>query len=183
MNYENTLSKVLAEITSVLATVDPKSLELACARILNARRIVCVGAGRMGLMMKAFAMRLGHLNLPATFLGDSSVPRLDSPNDLLIIGSGSGKTPSMFLFASQAVNAGVPVMCITADGDSEIAKLSTLVILLNATPGFNTPESIQPMKTYIEQSLLILLDILALMLMDYDRVDSDDLYNRHSRLE
>lgn len=183
MTYTETLSKVLAEITSVLATVDPNDLHRACARILNARRIVCVGAGRMGLMMKAFAMRLGHLNLPATFLGDSTVPRLDSSNDLLIIGTGSGTTPSMLLLANLAHDSGVPVMCITANENSPIAQLSSNVILLNATSGFDTPESIQPMKTYVEQSLLILLDILAIMIMEYDCVTSDDLYQRHSLLE
>lgn len=183
MTYEQMLSNVLAEITGVLANVDPKSLELASANIFNSRRIVCAGAGRMGLMMKAFAMRLGHLNLPATFLGDSTVPRLDSPNDLLIIGTGSGVTPSMRLLAQIAHDAGVKVMCITADVNSPIAQLSDLVIELHATAGFDTPNSIQPMKTYVEQSLLILLDVLSLMLMNYDGVTSDDLYRRHSTLE
>lgn len=183
MNYTDTLSKVLAEITGVLATVNQKELEHACAIILNSRRIVCAGAGRMGLMMKAFTMRLGHLNLPATFLGDSTVPRIDTPKDLLIIGTGSGTTPSMLLLAKQAKAAGVRVMCITASGESPIAQLSDVVIRLNAVGGFDTPNSIQPMKTYVEQSLLVLLDILALMIMEYDNVDSDDLYQRHSLLE
>lgn len=181
--YDEKLKAVLGEISDALSDVDPISLLRAANQICISDRIVCVGAGRMGMMMKAFAMRLHHIGFFASYISDSNVQRLQAPRDLLIVGTGSGLTPSMFLFAQQAKAAGATVMCITASPDSLIAQLSHHVIAMNAVSGFEGTGSIQPMKTSVEQSLLILLDILALTIIEHSGSQSEDLYKRHSRLE
>ena len=55
--------KILGEISDTLSSSNFSDLENFINRIINANKIVVFGAGRVGLIMKTFAMRLTHLNL------------------------------------------------------------------------------------------------------------------------
>ena len=44
--------------------------------ILRAPRIFCIGAGREGLAMRAFAMRLMHLGKPVHWIWDDTTPAI-----------------------------------------------------------------------------------------------------------
>lgn len=57
--------KVLMEINSVLTSVNEVEINGLVKRIVVADKIVVHGAGRVGMAIRGFAMRLGHLGFRA----------------------------------------------------------------------------------------------------------------------
>ena len=146
-------------------------------------KIVVAGAGRMGYSIKCFGMRLGHLGFNTWTLGDSTVPQLGE-EDLLIVASGSGETQTIYDIIERAKIDGVKIILITTSTTSRMASKADHIILMNAVSEFTGDRgTIQPMKTYIEQSLLILLDITALKIMSKTGEDNLSMSKRHSHLE
>jgi 6-phospho-3-hexuloisomerase len=98
---KNKIKLVLNEITSVLDKVEDFEVEQMISEILNSNKIVVCGAGRVGMAIRGFGMRLGHLGFTAFTLGDSTVPSI-AHSDLLIVASGSGETQTIFDLVSIA---------------------------------------------------------------------------------
>jgi 6-phospho-3-hexuloisomerase len=185
MRIELQYEKVLSEISNVLESSNFDNLEEFSNKILKANKIIVFGAGRVGLMMKSFAMRLNHLNLEAYFVGEANLPRTEN-GDLIIIGSGSGNTKTVVTVAEIAKSKGLEVICITSNPESAIAKLSTSMVNLNCETKDrkkNIQLSIQPMTTLFEQSLLIFLDSLILILMNELQEDHESMVRRHNVIE
>src|SRR6202043_2081593 len=80
----------LAELGEVFAALAADAAEPLIEAILGARRIALYGAGREGLAVKGFAMRLFHMGRDAHVVGDMTTPPL-GPGDLLIVTSGQGQ--------------------------------------------------------------------------------------------
>jgi 6-phospho-3-hexuloisomerase len=176
---------VLNEIVETLETSNFGDLENFINKIINAQKIVLFGAGRVGLMMKTFAMRLNHLGLDSYFLGEINLPAT-GPGDLLIIGSGSGNTKSVVTIAQVAQSKDLDVISVTSNIKSVIASLSTSLIHINCQTketGITNRYSIQPMTTLFEQSLLIFLDALVLELMKKLNEDNESMSRRHNVIE
>jgi len=180
-NYE----VILSELNNTLKTSDFTDLNNFIIKITNASNIVVFGAGRVGLMMQTFAMRLNHLGLNSYFLGELSLPATGQ-GDLLIIGSGSGNTQSVVSIAEIARSKGLDVICVTANVNSKIASLSSSIMHLNCQTKESVAESklsIQPMTTIFEQSLLIFLDALVLQLMETMGENNESMLKRHNVIE
>ena len=64
------------DLENVFPQVDPAQMELLAGEIVAARRIVCYGAGREGLMMQAIAMRLMHAGFQSYVVGEMVTPRV-----------------------------------------------------------------------------------------------------------
>jgi 6-phospho-3-hexuloisomerase len=176
---------ILSEINSVLDASKFDELEDFTNKIVSANRIVVFGAGRVGLMMKTFAMRLSHLNLECYFIGDLNLPRMKQ-GDLIVIGSGSGNTKSVVTIAEIAKSNGLDMISITSNMESSIAKLSSSLIYLKCRTKDTLDkkrESIQPMTTLFEQALLIFLDSLVLILMKKMNENHDSMLERHNVVE
>jgi 6-phospho-3-hexuloisomerase len=176
---------VLNEVDKTLETSNFDELEIFIHKILNANRIVLFGAGRVGLMVKTFAMRLNHLGLESYFLGEINLPATGL-GDLLIIGSGSGNTKSVVTIAQIAQSKGLEVVSVTANTHSVIASLSSSLIHINCQNKESNPtpmSSVQPMTTLFEQSLLIFLDSLVLELMIRLKEDNESMSRRHNVIE
>ena len=73
---ENIFNEALGELGSVLAQVDQGAIDQACRMLADARRIAVYGCGREALQMKGLAMRLFHLGLPVSVVGDMTTPAL-----------------------------------------------------------------------------------------------------------
>ena len=63
-------------------------------RMLNAKRVYVAGAGRSGIIARAFALRLLHLGYDVYVVGETITPAL-KPGDMLVVFSGSGETHSI----------------------------------------------------------------------------------------
>jgi len=177
--------QVLSEIRNVLGTINEDSIRRFVDVILEANRIVVYGAGRMGMMSAAFGMRLAHLGFQSHVLREPTTPAMGD-GDLLILSSGSGETQSVYDVAVLGKKASVRLALITARPDSRIGRLADLIVQFSAPTKLETAvkqSSIQPMSTLAEQSMLIFLDIVVLMLMRATHQTSENLWKRHCNLE
>jgi 6-phospho-3-hexuloisomerase len=176
---------ILNEIENCLHHSDLENVPSVIREVINARTVITYGAGRVGLVMRGFSKRLMHLGLNSYFLEDSTVPST-SEGDLLLVGSGSGNTPTTKLVAELAVKNGLKLISVTANPDSSITTISNVFICLN-TPTKETNKSpvssIQPMTTLFEQTLSIFLDALVLELMTTLNENSESMKQRHNVIE
>ena len=184
--YENLVNALIAELEGALRSVDPAQIDALRSAILKAPRIFIAGKGRSGLQMRGFAMRLMHLGLTAHVVDDVTTPGL-SADDLLIIGSGSGKTASLVEYAKRAKVIQAKVGLITIAPSSPVADNADYVVRISApTPkleGSDAKRSIQPMGNLFEQSLGLLLDMITIQMMDELKLTSDQMFKRHANLE
>jgi 6-phospho-3-hexuloisomerase len=177
------LATVIREVASVLENFECQSALQLVQAVSQASKIVTCGAGRMGLMARAFAMRLKHLNRDAYHIGDCNVPRI-GPGDLLVACSGSGETKTVLTLVETAKFSGASVALLTTRESSSMEKLADIKIILPAPSKVeNGVVSMQPMTTLTEQSTLLFLDGLILMLMDQLRETNETMKTRHSILE
>jgi len=170
---------------TVFGVVDEQAKDLIQA-ILQASKIFVAGAGRSGFMVRAFAMRLMHIGFEVYVVGETVTPNL-TPEDMLVIASGSGATQSLVVMAQKAKAIGARIGLVTIDQQSPIAKLAGIVLTIPAPSPKIQKEtvftSIQPMGSLFEQSLLLILDAIILMLMERQNKTSDTMFTRHANLE
>ncbi|MCQ6558939.1 6-phospho-3-hexuloisomerase [Paenibacillus mendelii] len=177
---------ILDEINRTVKSVSEAEVELFIHRLLAARSIFVAGAGRSGLMMRAFAMRLMHMGLNAYVVGEAVTPGIKE-GDLLIIGSGSGETKSLVGMAEKAKQLGAGVAIITVKPESTIGLLAETIIHIPASPKETADRSgastVQPMGSLFEQSILLLCDAVVLRAMEIQGIDAASMFGRHANLE
>lgn len=187
-NHVGELSaQVLAEIGACVQQVSGESVAQAAEVIAAAPRIFVAGAGRSGLCMRAFAMRLMHLGKTVYVVGETTTPSI-AADDLLVIGSGSGRTTSLLAMAERASREGARILLFTADALAPLADMAGHLVLIPAPlpkklAGAGELTSVQPLATLFEQSLLIVNDTLVLELMRRSGESAPDMAVRHANLE
>lgn len=186
MGYSSYSPQLVEENAGVLRRIDAMEVENLVRAIMRTRRLFLEGRGRSGLMMRAFAIRLTHLDIHCHVVGESTTPSLQ-PGDLLLVGSGSGETITAVLAAKQGKASGGAIAVLTARRESSLAHLADLRVIIPAPvrePSAEEPvATVQPMASLFEQSLLLLLDTIVLMLKDRLRQDEEAMMARHSNLE
>jgi 6-phospho-3-hexuloisomerase len=184
--YDDLVPALLQELSSALHSVNANDLEQFKRSILEAKHIFIAGKGRSGLQMRAFAMRLMHLGLAVHVVDDVTTPAL-STSDLLVIGSGSGRTASLVNYAQKAKAVNARIALVTITPASPIGELADVIVRIEAsTPKLgdaDVPRSIQPMGNLFEQSLGLLLDITTMLLMADLNQTSEQMFTRHANLE
>ncbi len=171
--------KILQFHNETFTTVSPDVIEtlVACfCELPKNCRIFGLGAGRMGYSLQAFIMRLSHLGYDTFMIGDTSLPRIGN-QDIAIINSSSGETPTIGLYAQQAKSAGAKLIMLTSSPDSSIARLADLVV------SYRTPRQNQIMKTANEQFSLLFLDYVAHLIVIKRQLAIDMIETNHSILE
>lgn len=183
-DYHAQVDTIASELARSLHSVDAAALDAFAESLSGAPRIFVAGKGRSGLMMRAFAMRLMHLGLTAHVIDDVTTPAL-AAGDLLVIGSGSGATPTLVRYAERAKSLGARLALITAAMDSPIRALADhALVLAAASPRVvGSVESIQPMANLFEQVLLLFLDILVMRMMQARGMTTVEMMTRHANLE
>ncbi len=165
--------------------IDEEAADKLAGQVLAAGKVFVAGAGRSGLMMKAFAMRLMHLGVSAYVVGETVTPGLEE-GDLLLIGSGSGETGSLVGMANKAVKLGGTLGVLTLFPQSSLGSLAHLAIKLPGSPKDaedNQGVTVQPMGSLYEQTLLLFLDAVILCLMEKQSQSSGKMYGKHANLE
>jgi 6-phospho-3-hexuloisomerase len=181
------LKTIVAELGQCLGAVSASEVDRAVTLLDGAPRVFLAGAGRSGLAIRAFAMRLMHLGLNVHLLGDTTTPAFTAA-DLLVIGSGSGRTASLLASAQKARQLGGKIVLVTIDPGSPIGQLADATVRVpapspKATDTAGALRSIQPMGSLFEQSLLLLLDAMIIELMTRRKLTSDTMFERHANLE
>ena len=95
-DFSDNLKKIITIVQKAVEGVAEEDTNQVIERVCQASSIFVFGAGRSGLVGKAFAMRLVHLGKTVHFVGDSTVPAI-THQDVLVVISGSGKTSSVHL--------------------------------------------------------------------------------------
>jgi 6-phospho-3-hexuloisomerase len=177
---------VLRELDRTLAAISTEEADRFLTALMEAPRVFVAGAGRSGLAVKAFAMRLMHMGRQVFVVGEIVTPGVGA-GDLLIVGSGSGETASLRTMAERAKSVGAKVALVTIFPDSSIGRIADVVVTIPApTPKSSSrgqPVSIQPMGSLFEQSMAIFFDLLVLQLMENAAIDSAAMFERHANLE
>ena len=97
---------IVQELADVLDHVDEAQIDALVDLIANARKVFFVGVGRVKLALEAIAKRLAHLGVDTVMVGQITEPAICG-QDLLIVGSGSGKTGfPLFIAGKEPVYVG-----------------------------------------------------------------------------
>jgi 6-phospho-3-hexuloisomerase len=185
MRTHDYLAEIIKELGRSPALISDEEAERLADRILKSPKVFAAGAGRSGLMIRAFVMRMMQMGMDAYVVGDTVTPNLER-GDMLIIGSGSGETKSLVPMAKKALSLGGSVAAITIFPESTIGKLSDIAVKLPGSPKDQSDgeyKTIQPMGALFEQTLLLFCDAVILKLMEKQGLDSKTMFGRHANLE
>ena len=178
--------KAIDELQDVFARIDDDAVDHAVAMIAEARRIVVFGCGREGLQIRGFAMRLFHMGLAASVVGDMTTPPVGD-GDLFLVTVGPGDLSTASALLDVAKRAGARILFITAQPGGRSAAYADQVLVLPAqTMADDQGEarsSTLPMGSLYEGSLFILFEVMVLKLCDRLKIGPDDMRQRHTNLE
>lgn len=179
--------KILGELESSLSQIDKKEADDFVDTIIAAKKVFVAGAGRSLLMVRGLAMRLMHMGFDAYVVGETATPAIE-PEDLLIIGSGSGETATLAVMAQKAKKIGAKLALITIYPESTMAKLADCIVQIKAatTKGDRkSVKSIQPGANMFEQSLLLFCDAAMISIINKCSIleGNTALMKRHANLE
>lgn len=186
-DHEQLLDRVFAELNATLRAISAGELQQFRRMVRAAPRVFVAGRGRSGLVMSGFAMRLMHLGLTAHVVGDMTTPAI-AAGDLLVIGSGSGRTASLVQYALRAHELGAPIALFTTAERSPIGDCAAFTLRIPApTPKlaetYDPAASVLPMGSLFEHSLGLLLDIVVAGLIDEMGLTTAQMFARHANLE
>ncbi len=173
------------EIQPVLAGLDTEAFARAVDLLTGGERIFLAGAGRSGLIMRMFAMRLSQMGRAAFVVGETTTPSAQE-EDLLVIASGSGRTAGMQSIADIAKAEGVRLLSLTYAADSPLAKTSDHALVIpvprdsSHTGGL---ASRQVLGTLFDQCLVLTSDLLIAALVECAGESDREMSSRHANLE
>ncbi len=148
---------ILNEIKKTLNNINSKKTQCLLETITNSKSITILGTGRSGYIANSFQMRLKHLGIK-------------KGKNLAIVLSGSGETKKTL---TKLKSFKKNIICLTMNPKSSIAKKSNLIIEIKAKT------SKQPLRSLFEQSCLIYLDGVVMMLMKKLRIREKEMWRRH----
>ena len=193
---EDMMRLMASRIRAIANRLSPDEIDRFIQEILQARRIYVMGAGRSGLVAKAFAMRLMHLGLISFVVGETITPALKK-DDVLVIFSGSGSTKTIADIAETTKDIGGRIALITANPGSRIAQIADAVVIIESqrdTVSDDTAEfeirqmmgehkSFAPLGTLFETAAMIFGDAVISRLMEITRTEEAALKDRHTNIE
>ncbi|MDE2356745.1 MAG: KpsF/GutQ family sugar-phosphate isomerase [Alphaproteobacteria bacterium] len=143
-------------------------------------RVVVSGMGKSGHVARKIAATLASTGTPALFLHPAEASHGDlgmiARQDLLLALSWSGEAPELRDVISHAKRLGVPLIAITAERQSALAKAADLALILPHTPEA-CPIGLAPTTSTAMQ--MALGDALAIALMEGRGFSADDFRAFH----
>ncbi|HMZ31619.1 MAG TPA: 6-phospho-3-hexuloisomerase [Methanoregulaceae archaeon] len=185
-----------SKIRDTAASLSDSETEAFLSAIQSAERIYVMGAGRSGLVAKAFAMRLMHLGFISFVVGETITPAMRQ-KDLLVIFSGSGRTKTIADIADTAKEIGGRISLITSNRDSKISRMADVIVIIenqrdqvrDETAEFEIRQmtgehrSFAPLGTLFETAAMVFADACISRLMEVSMIDEKELKNRHANIE
>ena len=180
--FKESIDYIQFKINDILSKVSDKDIKNIKKLFLKTKRVFLYGAGRSGLVAKAFAIRLVHLGFQTFVIGETITAPVQK-DDLVIIISGSGETIPAVMTAEIAHNLGAFVVSITGKKDSDIAKFADITLYIKSTCNEEERKKYAPLGTLFEVSVWILLDGITADLLDQKKETEEDMRSRHATLE
>jgi 6-phospho-3-hexuloisomerase len=175
----------LAEIGEVFRRIDDTKVEGAIDMIVEAERTAAYGVGRESLQVKGFAMRLFHLGLKVSVVGDMTTPRIGK-GDLLLVSGGPGYFSTVAGLMDVARQAGAKTLLVTAQPKGKCAEMADFVLTLPAQTMADDQSklvSVLPMGSLFEGAQYILFEVMILRLRDKLGITPEQMRNNHTNLE
>jgi 6-phospho-3-hexuloisomerase len=193
---QDMMKLMASKIRSIANTISDEDAEKFIRELLGAKRVYVVGAGRSGLVAKAFAMRLMHLGLQAYVVGETITPALNR-GDVMVIFSGSGRTKTVADLAETARDIGGRICLISSNADSRIGKIADCIVIIEhhrdavaddaaefeIRQMIGDHKSFAPLGTLFETASMIFADAVISRMMEIEQVDESALKNRHTNIE
>jgi 6-phospho-3-hexuloisomerase len=169
-------------------------------RMLTAKRVYVAGAGRSGIIARAFALRLLHLGFDVYVVGETITPAL-KPGDTLVVFSGSGETLSVTSICETVRGLGGSVCLITASTDSRMSRIADCVVNLGDLTGYyqgdkssyevrqvtgqyrSVSSAFAPLGTLFETLALVFSDAVISALMEVKKEGAGELQRRLTNME
>ena len=184
--YDEASEEVLAELKKTLESVDATALERLAQEILKADQVFFVGVGRVMLALQCVCKRFAHLGIKAHYVGEITEPAIKK-DDLLIVGSGSGGSLFPLGIAKKArETVDCPIVHIGSNPNSQMKDIADFMVRIPVrTKNYLEDEidSCQPMTSLFEQSVLLVGDVLAKMIIEQRHLDMRSLWQYHANLE
>ncbi|HMA05177.1 MAG TPA: 6-phospho-3-hexuloisomerase [Methanomicrobiales archaeon] len=185
-----------SKVRSIANGISGEEVEGMIREILAAKRVYVMGAGRSGLVARAFAMRLMHLGLTSYVVGETVTPAVN-PEDLVIVFSGSGETRTVADIAESAKAIGARLCLITSKRDSRIGRIADCCVVIESqrdTEGDEHAEfeirqmmgkhkSFAPLGTLFETASVMFADAVISRLMEIKEINVETLKGRHVNIE
>lgn len=180
--YRQSLDYIQFKVKDILKDIDKKNIDKVVSAFFKAKRIFVYGAGRSGLVSKAFAIRLVHLGFQTFVIGET-IGAPVKKDDLVFIISGSGETIPAVMTAEIAKKIGAKLIVVTGYKSSSIAKFADIPIYLYADCNDVERKQLAPLGTLFEASAWILLDSIIAELMERKGETESSMRSRHATLE
>jgi len=198
--FKKSMNEIATFIKNSIRLIDDNEVDKMVNVLIEAyknrgrRKILVMGAGRSGLVGRAFAMRLMHLGYNAYVLGDTIVPRIGE-GDMVVAISGSGRTKLIITAAEAAKAVGATLIALTTYPESPLGKLADIVVRI---PGrtkiakeedyfarqiLGIHEPLAPLGTLFEDTCMVFLDALIVELMYRLGKREEEIRLRHANIE
>lgn len=185
VDYKEASGVITNEITSTLTNVNSNEIDRLIDQINKSEKVFFVGVGRVLLSLQSIAKRFAHLGVQTYVVGQITEPAM-TDKDLLIVGSGSGETAFPLIIAKKAKELNATVAHIGANPNSSMSQYADVFVRLPISSNPKSSEEVQseqPMKSLFEQSLLLLGDAIALMIVRKENIELNSLWEFHANLE
>lgn len=185
MRFSEIREMIVGECSAALKRIGDEESERFLDLIEASGQVFFVGVGRVLLSLQAICKRFAHLSVKTHYVGEITEPAM-TPNDLLIVGSGSGESLFPVAIARKAKGIGVKITYIGSNPESAIAGLADLMVRIPVQTKLSRADelvSAQPMTTLFEQCLLLYGDALAKLYIERKKIRMPDLWMHHANLE
>jgi 6-phospho 3-hexuloisomerase len=193
---QDMMGLMASKVKKIADSISDDEIEGFLKEILNAKRVYVMGAGRSGLVAKAFAMRLMHLGLTAYVVGETITPAM-KPDDVMIVFSGSGRTKTIADISETVREMGGRICLITSNADSRIGRISDSIVIIEHQRDavrddaqefeirqmMGEHKSFAPLGTLFETAAMVFADAIISRLMEITKTDEKELKNRHANIE
>ncbi|WP_245732411.1 6-phospho-3-hexuloisomerase [Propionispora vibrioides] len=185
MSYRETYQTILEECETALGKVKEDDVKQFIELLLEAEKVFFIGVGRVKLAVEAFAKRLAHLGIATYIVGQITEPAM-TDKDMLVVASGSGESLVPVAIARKAKQIGGKVVHLGSNPQSSLAPITDLMVRIPVQTKLYLADEIQsqqPMSSLFEQTLLLLGDTIAKMIVEKEQIELKSLWQFHANLE
>lgn len=169
---------ITERVSAALARVESVTIERILELFARAPKIFVYGAGRSGIIGRAFAMRLVQAGLSAYVIGESVTP-IVRKGDLVVIFSNRGESYSSMQTANIVRREGADLIVITGKSGSKLAHAASVLIVLELPDDSDRPR-FAPLGTLFESASLHLGDALIAEWMRVRGETEESMRRRHA---
>jgi 6-phospho-3-hexuloisomerase len=186
---------IIENLKEVIDKLDREAIKAMLQKTIDGNQIFIMGAGRSGLVAKAFAMRLMQLGLIVYVVGETTTPAV-LPRDVVIAISGSGETRTVADLGKLAKDIGSTLITITSKKDSTLGRISDIAVIIPSKTKNDPDEAdylerhmrgdyknMPPLGTSFEITALVFLDSVVSQLIMLTGSSEAELKSRGTNIE